>query len=75
MAEIKLYQGYPPSTGRIPKPDTPVQPNVVTVNDGRPVKYPGCEGIGVRVVHPSNPDAPLPRISARSCSSCRRTSC
>ena len=58
MAEIKLYQGYPPSTGRIPKPDTPVQPNIVTVRDGRPVKYPGCEGIGVRVVHPSNPDAP-----------------
>jgi len=58
MAEIKLYKGYPPSTGRIPKPDMPVPPNIVSVKSGCPVKYPGCEGIGVRVVHPSNPKAP-----------------
>ena len=56
MAKIRMFKGYegvPP----IPKPEKPVQPNVVTVQDGVPVKYPGCEGIGVRVVHPVNPKA------------------
>ncbi len=57
MAEIKQFKGYQ-GTPRIPKPDKPVQPNIVSVKDGCPVKYPGCEGIGVRVVHPSNPKAP-----------------
>lgn len=57
MAKIRTFKGYegkPP----IPKPEKSVQPNVVTVQDGVPVKYPGCEGIGVRVVHPVNPKAP-----------------
>ena len=31
---------------------------MVTPRDGTPVRYPGCDGIGVRVVHPSNPRAP-----------------
>jgi mannose-6-phosphate isomerase-like protein (cupin superfamily) len=57
MAEIKAFQGYQ-GTPRVPKPTEPVQPNIVTVKDGCPVKYPGCDGIGVRVVHPSNPKAP-----------------
>lgn len=53
IGEFKGYAGEPP----VAKPDTLVQANVVTVQDGVPVKYPGCEGIGVRVVHPSNPNA------------------
>ncbi|MBI1922644.1 hypothetical protein HYR99_00185, partial [Candidatus Poribacteria bacterium] len=57
MAKITLFKGYE-GEPRIPKPDAPVQPNIVTVQDGVPVKYPGCEGIGVRVVHPTNPKAP-----------------
>jgi mannose-6-phosphate isomerase-like protein (cupin superfamily) len=57
MAKIQMFKGYqgdPP----VAKPAEPVQPNIVTVQDGVPVKYPGCEGIGVRVVHPANPNAP-----------------
>ncbi len=53
ITQFKGYQGEPP----IPKPSERVLPNVVTVQDGVPVKYPGCEGIGVRVVHPTNPKA------------------
>ena len=50
IATFKGYQGEPP----VARPAA----NVVTAADGKPVKYPGCEGIGVRVVHPSNPRAP-----------------
>ena len=61
MAEIKPFKGYP-GPGKIPRPAEPVQPNIVTVQDGCPVKYPNCEGIGVRVVHPSNPKAPAQNL-------------
>jgi len=57
MAKIttfKGYQGEPP----VPRPATPPAAHVVTPRDGVPVRYPGCDGIGVRVVHPSNPKAP-----------------
>lgn len=59
MAKITQYMGYqsgeePP----IPKPAEPVQPNVVTVQDGLPLQFPGSEGVGVRVLHPTNPKAP-----------------
>ena len=57
MAKIQMFKGYegkPP----FPKPDRPVNPNIVSVKDGVPVKYPGCDGIGVRVVHPVNSKAP-----------------
>ena len=59
MAKITQYKGYekggePPN----PKPKELVQPNVVTVQDGLPVKFEGSEGIGVRVLHPTNPKAP-----------------
>ena len=30
--------------------------------NGVPVKYPDCEGIGVRVVHPANPKAPAENL-------------
>lgn len=48
------YEGEPP----VPKPDVLPEAHVVTPSDGVPVRYPGCDGIGVRVVHPSNPRAP-----------------
>ena len=35
-----------------------MQPNIVTVQDGVPVKFPGCDGVGVRIVHPVNSKAP-----------------
>jgi mannose-6-phosphate isomerase-like protein (cupin superfamily) len=54
LALSKGYEGEPPAA----KPEQPVHPNIVTVQDGVLVKYPGCDGIGVRVVHPSNPRAP-----------------
>lgn len=59
MAKITTFQGYagdkPPA---VPKPDEPVDPMIVTVQGGVPVVYPGCHGVGVRVVHPVNPNAP-----------------
>jgi mannose-6-phosphate isomerase-like protein (cupin superfamily) len=59
MAEITAFKSY--QTGeppKIPKPDKPVDPMIVTVQDGVPVVYPGCHGVGVRDVHPVNPNAP-----------------
>jgi mannose-6-phosphate isomerase-like protein (cupin superfamily) len=61
MAKIQMFKGYqgePPFA----KPDKPVQPNIVTVQEGVPVKYPGCDGVGVRVVHPTNPKAPAQNL-------------
>ena len=59
MAKITHFKGYqdnrPPT---IPKPAHAVDPLVVTVQDGVPVVYPQCHGVGVRVVHPVNPKAP-----------------
>lgn len=59
MAKITQFQGYqsdrPPT---IPRPAQPVDPMIVNVQDGVPVAYPGCHGVGVRVVHPCNPKAP-----------------
>src|SRR5262245_66080109 len=61
MAKIQMFKGYE-GKAPIPKPSEQVQPNVVTVQDGVPVKYPGCEGLGVRVVHPVNPKAPAQNL-------------
>src|SRR5882724_5358064 len=59
MAAITQFKGYsggkPP---KIPKPEQPVDPMIVNVQDGVPVVYPGCHGLGVRIVHPVNPKAP-----------------
>lgn len=63
MAKITQFKGYsetdcaPP---KIPKPnsDESPEPMIVNVQDGVPVEYPGCHGLGVRVVHPVNPSAP-----------------
>ena len=51
MAQITAFKGY--SAGRtptIPKPDHPVDPMILTVQQGVPVAYPNCHGVGVRVV-------------------------
>ena len=58
MAEITKFVGYQGATPTIPKPDTPVFPMIVTVQEGVPVVYSECYGLGVRVVHPVNPKAP-----------------
>ncbi len=64
MAKITMFQGYqgdkPPT---IPKPATPPDPAILTVQDGVPVVYPGCHGLGVRVVHPVNPHAPSKNLA------------
>jgi mannose-6-phosphate isomerase-like protein (cupin superfamily) len=63
MAKITAFTGYqsdkPPT---IPKPDVSPDPKIVTVQDGVPVAYPNCHGVGVRVVHPVNPKAPAKNL-------------
>ncbi len=56
ITQFKSYQGDQPPL--IPKPDQPPDPVILTVQDGVPVAYPNCHGLGVRVVHPVNPKAP-----------------
>ncbi len=58
ITDFKGYEGEPP----IPKPDELVKPNIVTAQDGVPVRYSGCDGIGVRIVHPANPKAPAQNL-------------
>ena len=61
MAKITMFQGYegePP----FPKPKEKILPNIVTAQEGVPVKYPDCEGLGVRIVHPANPNAPAKNL-------------
>jgi mannose-6-phosphate isomerase-like protein (cupin superfamily) len=57
MAEITQFKGYS-GEPTIPKPAEPVFPKILTVQEGVPVAYPDCHGLGVRVVHPVNPIAP-----------------
>lgn len=57
---------WPPSPGEPDEsqPATPVAPHIVRVRDGVPVVYPECQGgVGVRVVHPSNPKAPSQNLA------------
>lgn len=62
MAKITEFKGYTSDDIHkmpdIPKPETPPDPMIVNVQDGVPVVYPGCNGLGVRVVHPVNEKAP-----------------
>src|SRR5436305_10491672 len=58
MAKSAEFKGYTEEAAPIPKPAEPVRPNIVRVQEGVPVRYPGCDGLGVRVVHPVNPKAP-----------------
>ena len=49
MAAITQFKGYQPGKPpTIPKPEKPVDPMIVTVQDGVPVAYPGCHGLGFR---------------------------
>ena len=59
MAQFTVYRGYEGEhTPAVPRPDKPVDPMIVTVQEGVPVVYPGCYGAAVRVVHPVNSRAP-----------------
>ncbi len=62
MPRIASHKGYA-STSSTPKPKKRVQPHVLTVRDGIPLRYANCDGVGVRVVHPSNPKAPSRNMS------------
>lgn len=62
MAEITQFRGYENPNPMIPKPDHPVDPVILTAQDGVPVAYPGCHGLGVRVVHPVNPLTPAKNL-------------
>ena len=43
-----MYKGYQKGEeAPVPKPTERVEPHVVTVQDGLPLKFPGSEGIGV----------------------------
>lgn len=63
MAKIQPFVGYENPNPKIPRPPVSPQPNIVTVQDGVPVVYPNCHGVGVRVVHPTNPKAPSVNFS------------
>ncbi|MBK36799.1 MAG: hypothetical protein CME26_14890 [Gemmatimonadetes bacterium] len=61
MAKIREFKGYDANDlpeGLPPKPEVAPDPVIVDASNGLPVVYPGCHGIGVRVVHPSNEKAP-----------------
>ena len=62
MAKITAHKGYLTDSSSA-KPRKRVQPNIVTVQDGIPIKFPGCDGLGVRVVHPTHPKAPSRNVS------------
>ncbi len=63
MAEFTQFKGYPKDYApSVPRPDVPPEPVVLTVQEGVPVVYPGCHGVGVRVVHPVNPAAPAKNL-------------
>lgn len=61
MAKITKFKGYA-GEPKTKKPPHSVDPVLLTVQDGVPVVYPGCHGVGVRVVHPVNPKAPAKNL-------------
>jgi mannose-6-phosphate isomerase-like protein (cupin superfamily) len=63
MAEFTVFKGYEKDREPvIPRPETPPDPMIVTVQEGVPVVYPDCYGAAVRVVHPVNPNAPAKNL-------------
>lgn len=60
MAKITEFKGYAEGEEHPgpPKPDVAPDPMIVSAADGVPVVYPGCHGVGIRVVHPVNEKAP-----------------
>jgi mannose-6-phosphate isomerase-like protein (cupin superfamily) len=45
-------------------PAPTITPVLLTENDGIPIRYPDSDGLGLRVIHPSNPRAPSRNVSA-----------
>ena len=63
MTKITTFKGYDANhVPTVPKPEKPADPLIVNVQDGVPVAYPGCHGLGIRVVHPVNPKAPAKNL-------------
>ena len=60
MAKYQRSAGYAHEAPDpiIPKPDVPPDPMIVTVQDGLPILFEPCEAPAIRVVHPTNPNAP-----------------
>jgi mannose-6-phosphate isomerase-like protein (cupin superfamily) len=56
MTKIKTYEGYRVDAP-FPKPTELVQPDIVTVQDGVPLRFEGSDVVNVRVLHPVNPKA------------------
>lgn len=64
MSKIAVFKGYKDDrVPAVPKPDKPVDPMIVTVQNGVPMLLPDCHGLVVRVVHPVNPNAPAKNMS------------
>jgi mannose-6-phosphate isomerase-like protein (cupin superfamily) len=56
----KTPEFVPYETDEVPviaPPKHPVESRVLSVRDGVPVRYRGCDGLGIRVIHPVNPKA------------------
>ena len=62
MSKIQMYKGYQVHAP-VPKPAELVQPYIVTVQDGVPLKFAGSDVVNVRVLHPVNPKAPSKNFS------------
>ena len=63
MAEFTQFKGYPKDYApKVPKPAVSPEPVVLNAQQGVPVVYPGCYGVGIRVVHPVNPVAPAKNL-------------
>ena len=59
MAKYTMYQGYQGDEKvTIPKPEVSPDPKIIRVQDGLPILVSGSEGALVRVLHPTNPNAP-----------------
>ena len=48
----------PNSNPKIPRSDDPVWPHILSAKEGVPVRLAGCDGLVLRVIHPTNPKAP-----------------
>lgn len=64
MSKYQRYSGY---SHRAPdpviaKPEVPPDPKIVTVQDGLPILFEPCESPAIRVVHPTNPNAPSSNV-------------
>lgn len=56
ITPLKTYTDGKPVM--ISHPAIPPYQKIVNAQDSVPVSYPGCHGVGVRIVHPVNPKVP-----------------